>query len=65
MVTTNTVNKLDLTPPENFEDLLRWLAQNFIILHDTLDVGVDVTDTFTTTDGKTVTVEHGIIKSIV
>ncbi len=61
--------ELDLSPPNVLtepEELERYLFENFSrvqsILED-LDAGVD--GTFTTVDGKTVTVTNGIITSIV
>lgn len=59
------IDELDLTPPEDMADLQIWLRRNFEIIKDLMDEGLDVTDTFTTTDGKTVSVEQGIVKSIV
>lgn len=64
MATTKS-NELDLTPPDNYADLQTWLAKNFGIIQDLLNTGIDVDDTFTTVDSKTVTVEQGIVKSIV
>lgn len=59
------IDELDLTPPEDMADLQIWLRRNFEIIKDLMDEGLDVTDTFTTADGKTVSVEQGIVKSIV
>lgn len=47
------------------EEMSIWLERNFQILRDLLEAGDGVSDTFTTTDGKTVTVVNGIITSIV
>lgn len=60
-----TIDTLDLTPPDEYADLQIWLARNLGIIAALLEEGNAVTDTFTTTDGKTVTVENGIVKGIV
>ncbi len=35
-----TINDLDLTPPDNFDDLQTWLARNFAILHSIIGAGL-------------------------
>lgn len=42
----------------------RWLYENFLRIRDRLTGGTNVTGTFTTVDGKTITVTNGIITSI-
>lgn len=41
-----------------------WLFENFLRIRNFLSGGVGVTDTFTTMDGKTITVTNGIITDI-
>lgn len=65
-----TAADIDLTPPENTLDrqTVRYLHENFSrikLLLDVLTDGAGVNGTFTTTDGKTVTVVNGIITEIV
>lgn len=64
-MSTKKSHELDLTPPDNYADLQIWLTKNFAIVQDIMNNGLDVEDTFTTVDAKTVTVEQGIVKSIV
>jgi hypothetical protein len=62
--------ELDLTPPFPLTEpveLQRWLYENFVrvrALTAPLDPTEGVDNTFTTNDGKTVTVIHGVITDI-
>lgn len=44
--------------------LRRLLSNNFAIIKNIMSTGKGVSDTFTTNDGKTITVENGIITEI-
>ena len=44
---------------------IRFFFENFTLIKDRLSPGDGITDTFTTTDGKTVTVTNGVITNIV
>ncbi len=50
---------LDLTPPFDDIDQIRYLFRNFAVLRDLLETGID--GQFTTTDGKTALVRGGVI----
>jgi hypothetical protein len=65
-----TTDEIDLSPPhpvEESEEMIRWLYENFSriqLITQPLDAGSGITGTFTTTDGKTVEVNNGIVVSI-
>ena len=61
---------VSLDPPENLEtpldnEIRRWLYENFSRLRERFAPSHNVSGTFTTTDGKTITVLNGVITSIV
>ena len=66
-----TSTELDLTPPSPVFDETRfvlWVIENLTRLQTItapLDAGQGISDTFTTVDGKTVTVVDGVITDIV
>ena len=64
-----TSAEIDLSPPLQIDvNLQRYLFENLARIKDilaALDAGIGVSDTFTTVDGKTVTVVNGVITSIV
>lgn len=61
---------VDITVPgedeleRGYPGLARWLYENMLRIRLRLTGGTSVSDTFTTTDGKTVTVTNGIITDI-
>lgn len=57
------VNPEVVAPSEDELEFLRELYDNFILIREHLEDGVS--GSFTTTDGKTVTVTNGIITNIV
>ena len=61
----SNISEIDLSEPRSLvEDVefANWLVFNFDIIKRALEDGVD--GSFTTADGKTVTVKNGIITSI-
>jgi hypothetical protein len=49
---------------QNPREFSRWLYENFLRIRARLTGGTGITGTFTTVDGKTITVANGIITSI-
>lgn len=59
---------LNFTPPDPVvepDDHNRYLIENFELIADDLTIGDGISGTFTTVDGKTITVTDGKITAIV
>lgn len=60
-----TIPEIDIKFNTGNPELDKKLLQNFAVLRNILAEGNSVSGTFTTTDGKTITVTNGIVTSIV